>query len=87
MPFVNVKLVKSQVDSNSKKLILSQLTDLIVRLMNREKALTTIVIDEVDPASWAIGGKAINADTNFVSFVNIFNKLNQHFSANASFRP
>ncbi len=71
MPFVNVKLVKSQVDSNSKKLILSQLTDLIVRLMNREKALTTIVIDEVDPASWAIGGKAINADTNFVSFVNI----------------
>ncbi len=71
MPFVNVKLIKSQVDSNSKKQILSQLTDLIVRLMNREKALTTIVIDEIDPASWAIGGMAINADTNFVSFVNI----------------
>jgi len=71
MPFVNVKLIKSQVNSDSKELIISKLTDLIVRIMNRERALTTIVIDEIDPTSWAIGGKAINADVDFVSFVNI----------------
>ncbi len=71
MPFVNVKLVKSQVNSDSKKQIISTLTDLIVSIMNREQALTTIVIDEIDPTSWAIGGKAIDADVDFVSFVNI----------------
>jgi len=71
MPFVNVKLIKSQVNSNSKKQILSKLTDLIVSIMNRERALTTIVIDEIDPTSWAIGGKAINAEADFVSFINI----------------
>ncbi len=38
--------------------------------MNREKDLTTIVIDEIRETSWAIGGKAISPDTS-VSFVNI----------------
>ncbi len=71
MPFVNVKLIKSQVNSDSKRLIISKLTDLIVCIMNRERALTTIVIDEIDSTSWAIGGKAINAEADFVSFVNI----------------
>jgi len=37
----------------------------------RQKALTAIVIDEIDPTSWAIGGKAINAEVDIVSFVNI----------------
>ncbi len=71
MPFVNVKLVKSQVKAETKKKIISDLTDLIVKVMDREQSLTNIVIDEIDYTSWAIGGKHIDPEKDFVSFVNI----------------
>lgn len=71
MPFVNVKIIKDQINQEMKKQIIEGLTDLIVQNMNREKALTTIVIDEIDYKAWAIGGKEINPKKDFVSFVNI----------------
>ena len=71
MPFVNVKIVKDQINQEMKKQIIERLTDLIVQIMNRERALTTIVIDEIDYNCWAIGGKEINPKKDFVSFVNI----------------
>ena len=71
MPFVNVKVVKGQISAEMKKQIIERLTDLIVQIMNRERALTTIVIDEIDYTSWAIGGDEIDPEKDFVSFVNI----------------
>ena len=71
MPFVNVKVVKSQINEEIKAGIIKGLTDLIVNVMGREQSLTTIVIDEIEPSSWAINGAAINTDKDFVSFVNI----------------
>ncbi len=71
MPFVNVKVVKGQVNAEMKKQIIKNLTDLIVENMNRERALTNIVIDEIDYTSWAIGGREINPEQDFVSFINI----------------
>ena len=71
MPFVNIKLVKDQANLETKQKILFELTELIVNVMNRERSLTNIVVDEIDAASWFIGGKAINAASDFVSFVNI----------------
>lgn len=71
MPFVNVKIIKDQINQEMKKQIIEGLTDLIVQNMNREKALTIIVIDEIDYKAWAIGGKEINPKKDFVSFVNI----------------
>ena len=70
MPFVNVKILKNQFDESKKEKLISDLTNLIVDVMNREKDLTTIVIDEISRTSWAIGGKAISPGTS-VSFVNI----------------
>jgi 4-oxalocrotonate tautomerase len=70
MPFVNVKILENQFDESKKQKLISDLTELIVGVMNREKTLTTIVIDEIKGSSWAIGGKAITPETS-VSFVNI----------------
>ncbi len=39
--------------------------------MNRELSMTTIVIDEVEPHSWGIGGKPLHLENDFVSFINI----------------
>ena len=71
MPFVNVKVVKNQVDEDSKKRIVKGLTELIANVMKRDKTLTTIVIDEIESTSWAINGKAIEVEKDYVSFVNI----------------
>ena len=71
MPFVNVKLVKDQVNLETKQKICFELTELIVKVMNRDRSLTNIVVDEIDAASWFLGGKAIDSAKDFVSFVNI----------------
>lgn len=70
MPFVNVKILENQFDYSKKILLIEKLTDLIVTVMGRDRNLTTIVIDEIKPTSWAIGGKVISNDET-VSFVNI----------------
>lgn len=71
MPFVNVKIIEGQCDLEVKQKILTTLTDLIVNEMNRDRNFTNIVIDEIKPSSWAIGGKLIDSKNDFVSFVNI----------------
>ncbi len=71
MPFVNVKLIKEQILKEKKIQIIEGLTDLVVNIMNRERSLTTIVIDEIEHDSWAIGGRVIEPQEDFVSFVNI----------------
>jgi 4-oxalocrotonate tautomerase len=71
MPFVNVKLIKEQIFKEKKIQIIEGLTDLVVNIMNRERSLTTIVIDEIEHDSWAIGGRVIEPQKDFVSFVNI----------------
>ncbi len=70
MPFVSVKIVENQFSEEKKIELIEKLTDLVVEVMNREKSLTAIVIDEIKPSSWAIGGKAISPEDS-VSFVNI----------------
>lgn len=62
--------MENQFDESKKEILISELTELIVNVMKREKDLTVIVIDEIKGASWAIGGKSVNPDTS-VSFVNI----------------
>jgi len=71
MPFVNIKVIKDQINQDRKQELLHGLTNLLNEVMGRDKALATIVIDEIEQTSWAINGSAINTDTDFVSFVNI----------------
>lgn len=74
MPYVNVKLVKDQVSAEQKKELVKGLTDLIVRLMNRDRMLTVITIDELDKEHWGIGGETLSqseSENKIVSFINI----------------
>ena len=74
MPYVNLKLVKGQVSASQKEQIIEGLTDLIVKLMRRDRKMTVITIDELDRDQWIIGGKPINrtdGEIKAVSLVNI----------------
>lgn len=70
MPFINVKIIENQFNESKKQELIEKLTDLVVEVMNREKDLTVIVIDEIKLSSWAVGGKCIKPKES-VSFVNI----------------
>lgn len=70
MPFINIKILEDQLNEKEKLVLIEKLTDLIVNVMKRDRDFTTVVIDEIKPSSWAIGGKIISKDQN-VSFVNI----------------
>lgn len=60
MPFVNVKLVKQQVDQSQKDLLIGGLMDIIVNIMGRNPDTTVIAIDEIDQSNWFIGGKSMD---------------------------
>lgn len=55
MPFVNVK-VTSGVTRDQKKQIVEEITDTLVRVLNKNPAATHIVIDEVDADNWGFSG-------------------------------
>lgn len=74
MPFVNVKLVKGQTTPEQKQEIAAGLTELIVKIMGREKRFTVVTVDELEKSQWAIGGKNLEQlkdGAPKVSFVNI----------------
>lgn len=59
MPYVNLKFVKEQMSKEQKEQLVQGIMDIITSLMHRNKDLTVITIDELDPGNWLIGGQSI----------------------------
>jgi 4-oxalocrotonate tautomerase len=74
MPYVNLKFVKQQVDKSQKELLIQGLMDIIVKIMNRNKDLTVVTVDELDASNWYIGGQSLDSTSHKhgkVAYVNI----------------
>lgn len=56
MPYVNIKLTREGVTANQKAELISGVTDLLVRVLDKKPATTFVVIDEVALEDWGIGG-------------------------------
>ncbi len=56
MPYVNIKVTREGVTDEQKAELISGVTDLLVRVLNKSPATTFVVIDEVDMPNWGIGG-------------------------------
>jgi len=63
MPYVNLKVVKEQVNQEQKKQLVDGLMDIIVNIMHRNRDFTVITVDEIDCTNWIIGGNSL--DTNY----------------------
>lgn len=61
MPFVNIKITKDGVSSKQKAILIRGVTDLLVSVLNKNQATTVVVIEEIEPDSWGIGGESITA--------------------------
>lgn len=56
MPFVNVMVTRENVTADQKRSIISGVTELLQRELGKSPATTHIVIQEVDPDNWGVGG-------------------------------
>lgn len=56
MPYVNIKVTREGVTTDQKAELISGVTDLLVRVLNKSPATTFVVIDEVALEDWGISG-------------------------------
>jgi len=56
MPYVNIKVTREGVTSDQKAELISGVTDLLARVLDKSPATTFVVIDEVALEDWGIGG-------------------------------
>lgn len=56
MPYVNIKVTREGVTAAQKSALISGVTDLLVRVLDKSPATTFVVIDEVALEDWGVGG-------------------------------
>ena len=56
MPYVNIQITREGATAAQKAELIQGATDLLVRVLAKDPATTFVVIDEVDLASWGVGG-------------------------------
>jgi len=56
MPYVNIKVTREGVTADQKAELISGVTDLLVKVLDKSPATTFVVIDEVALEDWGIGG-------------------------------
>lgn len=60
MPYVNIKVTREGVTADQKAELISGVTDLLVRVLDKSPATTFVVIDEVALEDWGIGGLPVD---------------------------
>lgn len=56
MPYVNVKITREGATPEQKAEVIKGITDLLVRVLDKDPATTFVVIDEVALEDWGVGG-------------------------------
>ncbi|EOV1255984.1 2-hydroxymuconate tautomerase family protein [Campylobacter coli] len=61
MPFVNIRITKENGEptSEQKQELSAGVTDLLAKVLNKNKASTVVIIDEIDTDNYGLGGKSI----------------------------
>lgn len=61
MPFVNIRVTKEAkpVSTEQKKELINGVSDLLVRVLGKNKA-SIVIIDEIEPDNYGLGGKTIS---------------------------
>ncbi|AOS81861.1 MULTISPECIES: tautomerase family protein [Hydrogenophaga] len=56
MPYVNIQVTRENVSAPQKAELIAGVTELLQRVLGKDPALTHVVIDEIDPDNWGVGG-------------------------------
>lgn len=58
MPFVNVKITTGATSEQKERLI-AEMTRVLVETLGKNPASTHVVIEEIEPDSWGVGGNTV----------------------------
>ncbi|TEY04620.1 2-hydroxymuconate tautomerase family protein [Campylobacter sp. US33a] len=61
MPFVNIRITKENGEPTPKQKqeLIEGVTDLLAKVLNKNKASTVVIIDEIEIDNYGLGGKTI----------------------------
>ncbi len=61
MPYVNIKVTggSEAPTAEQKQELIKGVTDVLVRVLNKNPATTVVIIDEVDADNWGLGGQSV----------------------------
>lgn len=59
MPYVNIKITKEGATAAQKGALISGVTELLEKVLNKNPATTVVVIDEVETDNWGIAGEQV----------------------------
>ena len=61
MPFVNIRITKENGEptTEQKRELIEGVTDLLAKVLNKNKATTVVIIDEISTDDYGLGGKSI----------------------------
>ncbi|HED6178565.1 TPA: 4-oxalocrotonate tautomerase family protein [Campylobacter coli] len=61
MPFVNIRITKENGEPTlkQKQELIEGVTDLLAKVLNKNKASTVVIIDEIEMDNYSLGGKTI----------------------------
>lgn len=57
MPYINIQITKEGVTAGQKAALIKGVTDLLVRVLDKNPATTVVVIDEVEMENWEGRGR------------------------------
>ena len=60
MPYVNIKITREGATRAQKNEIIKGVTDLLVRVLDKDPNGTFVVIDEVELENWGVGGLPVD---------------------------
>lgn len=61
MPYVNIQITREGATPEQKAELIGGVTDLLVRVLNKDPATTFVVIEEVALEDWGVGGLPVEA--------------------------
>ena len=56
MPYVNIKVTREGVTREQKAQLIAGVSELLQRVLDKDPAITYVVIDEVELDNWGVGG-------------------------------
>lgn len=56
MPYINIKITREGVSKEQKAKLIDGVTKLLSDVLNKNPAMTFVVIDEVEMEDWGVGG-------------------------------
>jgi len=61
MPYVNIRITNDGATASQKQELITGVTDLLVRVLNKNPATTFVIIDEVETDNWGVNSESITA--------------------------